>query len=114
MKRKSLIILFVVAVAIAFTFVPAKSHAAMTQGWHTVTIDSAGPFFGKIIMLVDAANGSFTNQWLVFDATMQNSLLATALSAISLQQQARVWVSSTTQALPGITPQICTSVLLQQ
>jgi hypothetical protein len=113
MKRKSLMILFIVTVAFAFTFVPAKSHAAITQGFHDVNIVSAGPFFGKIIMIVDATNGSFKNQWLILDAEMQNSLLATALSGISLQQEVRVWVMADSVSLPGITAQTCYSILLK-
>jgi hypothetical protein len=113
MKRKSLMILFIVTVAFAFTFVPAKSHAAITQGFHDVNIVSAGPFFGKIIMIVDATNGSFKNQWLILDAEMQNSLLATALSGISLQQEVRVWVMADSVPLPGIIAQTCYSILLK-
>jgi len=112
MKRKSLIILFVVAVTLAFTFVPAKSHAAVPLGFSDVNIVSAGPFFGKILIIVDAVNGSFSNQWLVLNPEMQNSLLATALSAVSLQQEVRVWVMNDSVPLPGITAQTCYSILL--
>jgi len=112
MKRKSLIILFVVAVALAFTFVPAKSHAAVPLGWSDANIVYAGPLFGKIIIKVDAVNGSFTNQWLELDSAMQNSLLAVALSAISLQQPVRIWVANDPHPLAGLTVQTCYSVLL--
>jgi hypothetical protein len=112
MKRKSLIILFVVAVAFALTFVPAKSHAAVPQGFSDANIIFAGPLFGKIIIKVDAVNGSYTNQWLELNPEMQNSLLATALSAISLQQSVRIWVANDPHSLAGITVQTCYSVLL--
>ncbi len=112
MKRKSLIILLVVAVAFAFTFVPAKSHAAVPLGFSDVTIDYAGPLFGKIIIKVKAVNGSFTNQWLELNPAMQNSLLAVALSAVSLQQPVRIWVANDPHLIAGITVQTCYAVLL--
>ena len=113
MKRKSLIIVLFVTFAIFFAFVPVESHAAITQGFHDVNIVSAGPFFGKIIMIVDAVDGSFKNQWLVLNTVMQNPLLATALSSISLQQEVRVWVMADSVSLPGITAQTCYSILLK-
>lgn len=112
MKRKSLMILFVVAVAFAFTFVPAKSHALVPLGFSDANVDYAGPLFGKIIIKVTAVNGSYANQWLELNPAMQNSLLATALSAISLQQPVRIWVQNDPHSLAGITVQTCFSVLL--
>jgi len=112
MKRKSLLILFVVAVSFALTFVPAKSHAAVPRGFSEANIVFAGPLFDRIIIKVDAVNGSYTNQWLVFDRDMGNQLLAVALSAVSLQQPVRVWVDSDAVNVGGIIMQTCYSVLL--
>jgi hypothetical protein len=112
MRRKSLIILFVVAVALAFTFVPTKSHALVPVGWSTARIVYAGPLFGKIVIGVTASNGSYTNQWLELNPAMQNSLLATALSALSMQQEVRVWVDDDPNVIAGITVQTCYSILL--
>jgi len=112
MKRKSLIIVLIVTAVIFLAFVPVKSHAAVPLGFSDVNIVSAGPFFGKILIIVDAVDGSFSNQWLVLNPELQNPLLATALSAVSLQQEVRVWVMNDSVPLPGITAQTCYSILL--
>jgi hypothetical protein len=111
MRRKNLTIFLFVAVALAFTLVPVKSFA-IDQGWHFAKMVYAGPLFGKIIIKVDASDGSFTNQWLELNPAMQNSLLATALSALSLQQPVRIWVANDPHVIAGITVQTCFSVLL--
>jgi hypothetical protein len=112
MKRKSLIIVLIVTAAIFLTFVPVKSHAAVPLGFSDANIVYAGPLFGKIIIKVDAVDGSFTNQWLELNPAMQNSLLAVALSAISLQQPVRIWVQNDPHVIAGITVQTCYSILL--
>ena len=112
MKRKSLIIVLFVTAVIFLTFVPAKSHAAVPRGFSEANIVFAGPLFDRIIIKVDAVNGSYTNQWLVFDRDMGNQLLAVALSAVSLQQPVRVWVDSDAVNVGGIIMQTCYSVLL--
>jgi hypothetical protein len=112
MKRKSLIIAMIFVIGLSFTFVPTKSLAAIAQGWHFAKVVYAGPLFGKIIIKVDASDGSFTDQWLELNTPMQNSLLATALSALSMQQPVRVWVANDPHILAGVTVQTCFSVLL--
>jgi hypothetical protein len=112
MRRKSLIIVLIVTAAISLAFVPVKSHAAVPLGWSDGNIVYAGPLFGKIIINVDAVNGSFANQWLELNPAMQNSLLATALSALSMQQPVRIWVAADPHVIAGITVQTCYSVLL--
>lgn len=112
MKRKSFTILFVVAIALAFTLVPVKSHALVPQGWSDATVVFAGPLFGKIIIKVNAVNGSFVNQWLELNPAMKNPLLAVALSAISLQQPVRIWAANDPNVIAGITVQTCYSLLL--
>ena len=114
MKRKSVTVVLIVVIALSFTFVPAKSFAAIAQGWHFAKVVYAGPLFGSIIIKVDASDGSFTNQWLELNAPMQNSLLATALSAMSMQQEVRVWVANDPHNIAGVTVQTCFSVLLIQ
>jgi hypothetical protein len=113
MKRKSFIILLVV-VAMAFTFVPAKTFADVPVGWSVANIVYAGPLFGKIVIKVDAVNGSYTNEWLELNPEMQNSLLATALSGLSLQQPVRIWVANDPHTLAGLRVQTCYSVLAVQ
>ena len=110
MKRKSVIILFVVAVALAFTFVPVKSFAAIAQGWHTAEVVQAGPFFGEMLVKVELSTGG--EQWLKLNPEMSNSLLATALSALSLQQPVRIWVLADSAPLVGITVQTCLALLV--
>ena len=112
MKRKSLIIALFLAIVLSLTFVPGKSFAAIAQGWHFAKVVYAGPLFGKIIIKVDASDGSFTNQWLELNAPMQNSLLATSLSALSMQQPVRIWVANDPHNLAGVSVQTCFSVLL--
>jgi hypothetical protein len=43
---------------------------------------------------------------------MQNALLATALSGLSMQQPVRIWIKNDPHDLAGITVQTCFSVLL--
>jgi hypothetical protein len=114
MKRKSLTIVLFVAVALAFTLTPVKSYA-LSQGWHFATIVFAGPLFGSIVIKVDSSPNNpvqFQDQWLVLNPEMQNSLLATALSGLSMQQPVRIWVANDPFVLAGITVQTCFSVLL--
>ena len=116
MKRKSFIILFVVA-ALAFTFVPAKSFAAISPGWHYVTIDQGGPFFDQILIKVKSAppnTTTFQNQWLQLNPLMKNQLFATALSAISMQMTVRVWVYAQlpNENVAGIPTQRCAALWL--
>ena len=112
MKRQSLIIAMVLAIAFSLTFIPTKSFATIAKGWHSATVVFAGPLFDKIIIKVDARDGSFTNQWLELNAPMKNSLLATALSALSMQQPVMVWVANDPHVFAGISVQTCFSVLL--
>jgi hypothetical protein len=114
MKRKSLTIVLFVAVALAFTLTPVKSFA-LQGGWHFAKIVYAGPLFDKIIIKVDSSPNNpiqFQNQWLVLNSAMQNSLLATALSGLSMQQPVRIWIANDPSVLAGITVQTCYSVLL--
>jgi hypothetical protein len=113
MKRKSFIILFVVA-ALAFTFVPAKSFAAISQGWHSATITYAGPFFDQIVIKVDSTRTTdpFTGQWLVLNRTTQNALLATALSAVSMQLPVDIFVYNDPRTIAGIQVQTCAVLLI--
>ena len=114
MKRKSLTIVFIVAIALAFTFVPVKSFADISQGWHSATITYAGPFFDQIIIKVNStkATDPFTNQYLVFNRTTQNALLATALSAISMQLPVDVFVMGDARFIGPIRAQTCTVLLV--
>jgi hypothetical protein len=112
MKKRSIIAGLILLVALTFTLTPAISDAAIAQGWHFAKVVYAGPLFGKIIIKVDASDGSFTNQWLELNGSMQNSLLATSLSALSMQQPVRVWVANDPHDLAGISVQTCFSVLL--
>jgi hypothetical protein len=114
MKRKSLTIVLFMAVALAFTLTPVKSYA-LSQGWHFAKIVFAGPLFDKIIIKVDSSPNNavqFQNQWLVLNTAMQNSLLATALSGLSMQQPVRIWVMNDPFVLAGLNVQTCYSVLL--
>lgn len=113
MKKWFAILIILVAV-FSFAFVPSNASAAIAGGWHTVTINYAGPLFGKIIVKVDAADQSFTNQWLELNPAMANELLATALTAMSMGAEARVWVANDPHDIAGIETQTAYSVLFSQ
>jgi len=114
MKRKGLSILLVIAVIISLTFVPTKSNAAIPLGWYTVRIVYAGPLFEKIVLLVDAVDGSFTNQWLELNAPMQNPLFASALTAVSMQKLVGIYVTNDPHYFAGVTVQTCYSLFVMQ
>jgi hypothetical protein len=104
MKRKSVIIMFVVAIALAFTAVPAKSFAEINAGWHDVTIDYGGPFFDQVLIRVNSTPTNpqaFVGQWLKLNPSTQNQLLATALSAISMGSPVTIWVYAYDQQPTG-------------
>jgi hypothetical protein len=113
MKKLCAILIILVAV-FSFAFVPSNASAAIAPGWHTVTIGYAGPLFGVMIIRVDAADGSFTNQWLELNPAMANELLATALTAMSMGAEARVWVANDAHDLVGIELQTAFSLLFTQ
>ena len=114
MKRKGLSILLVIAVIISLTFVPTKSNAAIPLGWYTVRIVYAGPLFEKIVLLVDAVDGSFTNQWLELNVPMQNQLFASALTAVSMQKLVGIYVTNDPHYFAGVTVQTCYSLFVMQ
>lgn len=111
MKKKMGGIIFVCAI-IAFVFVPSNAHADISQGFHNVNITFVGPLFGHTVMVVDAVDGSFTDQWLELDPVNQNMLLATALTAVSLTKPAKIWVMADSHDLVGMTVQTCYSILM--
>ena len=113
MKKWCAILIILVAV-FSFAFVPSNASAQVSQGWHTVTIDYAGPLFGVLVIMVDAVDQSFTNQWLELNPTMANELLATALTAMSTGMQARVWIMNDPHTIAGITVYTAYSVLVVQ
>ena len=108
MKRWCAILIVLVAV---FAFVPSNASAQISQGWHTVTIDRAGPLFGAVIIRVDESSGAFTDAWLELNPANSNALLATALTVQSTGEQARIWVMNDPHDIAGITVQTCYSVL---
>ena len=110
MKRWCAILIVLVAV-FSFAFVPSNASAAVPAGWNVVTITWAGPLFGTAIIMVDAADQSFTNEWLELNPAAANSLLATALTAQSMGAQARIWVADDPHSLAGLTVQTCYSIL---
>lgn len=112
MKKKIGGLVFLLTI-FAFVLVPLNANADISQGFHTVNVKCIGPLFGKTIVLVDAVDGSFTDQWLEIDPTNQNPLLATILTAVSLNKPVRVWILSGTYDLVGLTVQTCYSVLLE-
>ena len=110
MKKWCAILIILVAV-FSFAFVPSNASAAISQGWHVVTIGYAGPLFAVQIIRVDAADGSFTNQWLELNPAMANELLATALTVMSTGKQARIWVKNDPHSLVDIELQTAFSLL---
>jgi len=107
-------ILVILVAVFSFAFVPSNASAAITQGWHFVTINYAGPLFNIIVVRVDAVDASFTNQWLELNSDMDKELLATALTAMSQGAQVRVWVASPTRTVVGIELQTVYSILFIQ
>ena len=97
MKRKRILLFLLTAVIISLTFIPTKSNAEIPQGWYTVSIIYAGPLFDKILLLVSAVDGSFANQWLELNPPMQNPLLASALTVVSMQKFAAIYPRFRTQ-----------------
>ena len=114
MKRKIWGILLVLAVIISLTFVPTKSNAAIPIGWYSVRIVYAGPLFEKILIQVDAVDGSFSNQWFELNAPMQNPLFASALTALSMQKSASIYVTNDPHYFAGVTVQTCYSLMILQ
>ena len=112
MKKRCMIFVILVAV-FSFSFIPSNAFA-ISQGWHIVTVDYAGPVFGKMVIRVDAVNNSFTDQWLELNSDMDKSLLATALTAMTMGSQARIWVMDDPHNLVGLTVQTCYSILFSE
>jgi hypothetical protein len=101
-------LLLILAVA-TFAFAPVNADA-VDQGFYSVNIKFVGPMFGETLMMVDAADGSFTSLWLKLDSANQNMLLATALTAVSLNKPVKIWVLTGTQNFAGVSCQICYAV----
>ena len=109
MKKKIGRLLFIFAI-FTFAFVPLNANADISQGFHTVNIKFLGPMFGETLMMVEAVDASFTNQWLQIDSANQNMLLATALTSVSLNQPVKIWVDNDTHDFVGMSVQTCYSV----
>ena len=110
MKKKIAILgaLFVLCTCVFFT---SYASAQISQGFHDVTILYAGPFFDRIIILVNAVDGSFAYQWLELNGGNDKALLATALTAMSMGNPVRAWVMNDPHTVAGLAVQTCYSIL---
>ena len=102
--------IFVVFFALFSCLVFTTNASAMSQGWHYVTIEQAGPMFGVIIAKVSATRGDFTgSEYLELNPLMDKVLLATILTAMSqgTGTEVRVWVKGDPHPLLSLTVQTC-------
>jgi hypothetical protein len=83
MKKK---IIFIPVLLIMFLFIFSVQPVIAADVFATVSIDRVGPNGATVGGRFTEVNGVFTNIFFSFDSTISNQLLATALTAVSLQK----------------------------
>ena len=114
MKRNRWSLILLLLSIFTLILLSSNSNAAIPQGWYVANIVFVGPFFDKIIMMVDATDGSFTGQYFVLNPSMQNQLYASALTAVSIQKSVSVYVADDPHFISGTPVQTCLSLIIWQ
>ena len=114
MKRNRWALILLLISIFTLILLSSNSNASIPQGWYVTNIVFVGPFFDNIIMMVDAADGSFTGQYFVFNPSMKNQLFASALTAVSIQKSVSVYVADDPHVINGTPVQTCFSLIIWQ
>ncbi len=93
MLKKALVCMMICSVLCAI--LGTKVADAATT-WYTCSVQAVGPSGASSYIKLTDTNGAFTNKWFVVSTTNTNSLLASALTAISAQKTVYAGVSSLT------------------
>lgn len=94
--RKRNIIVAVLFVFILICAAAPTAHAA-APAWYTCTISYAGTNSGSVYLLLTDQGGAFTNKWFAApgtSTTLQNQMLAVALTAISLEKKIYIYCAN--------------------
>ena len=93
MRKRNLLVAVLAVILLCASVLTA--HA----GWYTCTITYAGTNSGSVYLLLTDQAGAFTNKWFAAPATsttIQNQMLAVALTAISLEKKIYIFSADIT------------------
>ena len=77
--------------------------ATAPQGWSFCEIDYIGPLFGKTVMALTSTEGKWVgNVWVILDSATEKPMLATALTARSLDAVVKCWIMGDSVNVAGM------------